>query len=76
MARPCFDTRPVCFKPSLRYYPGEDDDLIAYLDNAQKRGLSLAQAITTAMRGGMTAVSAHSTDDETELASALDDMFF
>lgn len=53
MARPC-KPEPYTAKPSLRLYHGEDDDLIAYLDQAQAKGLSLAAAVVSAMRGGIT----------------------
>jgi hypothetical protein len=63
-------------KPSLRLYPGEDDDLIAFLERAQESGLSLAQAVVTAMRGGIAAAPAVVEIDEADVAEALGDLFF
>lgn len=58
MARPRLDQRPVRQKLTLCLRPGEDDDLIAYLDQARELGTPLAQAVVAAMRGGLdTAVS-------------------
>jgi len=70
MARPR-KPDPFTAKPSLRLYPGEDDDLIAYLEQAQADGVSLATAVVSAMRGGITAVAADGNMDEAEAAEEL-----
>lgn len=75
MARPR-KPNPYCVKPSLRLHPGEDDDLIAYLEQARADGVSLATAVVTAMRGGVTAVAADDGADEAAAAVALDALMF
>lgn len=76
MARPRLDQRPVRQKLTLCLRPGEDDDLIAYLDQARELGTPLAQAVVAAMRGGLeTAVSPAAADDD-ELTDGLLDMVF
>jgi hypothetical protein len=76
MARPRLAVRPIRQKVTLCLRPGEDDDLIAYLSQAQAQGTALAQAIIAAMRGGLiTAItSTDGFDDET--ADELLDMVF
>lgn len=77
MARPSKPISPVCYKPSLRLYPGEDDDLITYLEQEQAKGGSLAQAIILAMRGGMKDIGTEEDGDAAERAQALfDNLFF
>lgn len=71
MARPAKPIAPVCYKPSLRLYPGEDDDLIAYLDRSQAEGLSLSQAIILAMRSGSICVVEDTADDDIDSLRAL-----
>lgn len=70
MARPC-KPDPYTAKPSLRLYPGEDDDLIAYLDQAQTNGLSLAAAVVAAMRGGIANKPVTAVEDEGQKAETL-----
>ena len=77
MARPSKPSAPVCYKPSLRLYPGEDDDLIAYLKQEQAKGGSLAQAIILAMRGGMKEMNTEEDGDDADRAQTLfDNLFF
>jgi len=76
MARPRLEDRPVRQQLTLCLRPGEDDDLIAYLDQARAAGTPLAQAVVAAMRGGLaTAVSPAAADDD-ELTDGLLDMVF
>lgn len=75
MARPRLAARPIYQKITLCLRPGEDDDLIAYLEQARAGGEPLAQAVIAAMRGGLeTAVSTQ--DDDNGLADDLLDMVF
>ena len=76
MARPHKPISPVCYKPSLRLYPGEDDDLIAYLEQEQANGASLAQAIIQAMRGGVRDTLAEVGDDSLDIAALVGNLFF
>lgn len=76
MARPRYDGEIHRLKPTLCLREGEDDDLIAYLEQAQAGGLSLAQAVVTAMRGGVTAVVEDAAGDDNEIVEALELMFF
>jgi len=77
MARPPKPVAAVCYKPSLRLYPGEDDDLIAYLEASQANGLSLSQAVIIAMRNGSICIQVATVDDSMERVRALaDNLFF
>jgi hypothetical protein len=48
--RPKAETQPIVFYLNLRLYPGVDDDLIAYLQNAPRR--LRVQYVLKAMRSG------------------------
>jgi len=76
MARPCLVQRPVRQKLTLCLRPGEDDDLIAYLDQAREAGIPLAQAVAAAMRGGLAESGAESGELDEALGDALLDMVF
>jgi hypothetical protein len=77
MARPRLAVRPVRQKLTLCLRPGEDDDLIAYLNQAQVEGVALAQAVIAAMRGGLTETTSMSVADiDEDLVDELLDMVF
>lgn len=78
MARPRLAVRPVRQKLTLCLRPGEDDDLIAYLNQAQAEGVALAQAVIAAMRrGGLTeSTSMSAADIDDDLVDELLDMVF
>jgi hypothetical protein len=66
--RPPADNPPRIYRTTLRLYPGEDDDLIDYLDHAPPRGLNAA--IIAAMRSG----NLHTTNEVLEDENILDDL--
>lgn len=70
MARPALETPSRLYRLTLSLRPGEDDDLITWLDAQLPRGR--AQAVVTALRaGGVTLTNdAAGTDD----AAMVDDL--
>lgn len=77
MARPRLAVRPVRQKLTLCLRPGEDDDLIDYLNQAQAEGTALAQAVITAMRGGLIETTSMSLSDiDDDLVDDLLEMVF
>lgn len=76
MARPRLDARPLRQQVTLCLRPGEDDDLIAYLEQARAGGIPLAQAIIVAMRGGVATAVATTTADDDEMADDLLELVF
>lgn len=75
MARPSLDTPSRLYRVTLCLRPGEDDDLIAFLERLPPRGR--ATAVIGAMRaGGVTAVCDDLDADEAGLLAALDEMMF
>jgi len=76
MARPRLAVRPIRQKVTLCLRPGEDDDLIAYLLQAQAQGTALAQAVIAAMRGGLDTATASTDGFDDETADELLDMVF
>lgn len=75
MARPRLDTPTRQIRITLSLRPGEDDDLLAYLSQAQASGAPLAQAIIAAMRGGLPRMAATSDADD-DLVDGLLNMIF
>lgn len=76
MARPRLTVRPVRQKITLCLRPGEDDDLIAYLNQAQADGTALAQAVIAAMRGGLHESASAAVEADDDLVDDLLDMVF
>lgn len=75
MARPSLETPSQIYRVTLCLRPGEDDDLITFLDRLPPRGR--AGAVIAAMRqGGVTAVCDDLDADEAGLMAALDEMMF
>lgn len=76
MARPRKPGDVHRLQVTLCLWEGEDDDLIAYLVHGDIQPGQRAQAVITAMRGGLeTAVSPAAADDD-ELTDGLLDMVF
>lgn len=74
MARPTLDERPQHYRLTLCLRPGEDDDLIAWLDSLPGRGR--ASAVVAALRdGGVTAECNGQVIDEEQLADSLMHLF-
>ena len=75
MARPRLAEQTAQYRVTLSLRPGEDDDLIAYLDQARAVGTPLAQAIVTAMRGGLAETTVSATNDDDLIDDLLDMVF-
>ncbi len=75
MGRPVLKVRPRYFQLKLALRPGEDDDLIAWLDALPARGR--ARAVVTALRAGGVVVGGNADADVDEDAAldALDALF-
>jgi hypothetical protein len=60
---------------TLTLYEAMDDDLIAYLESMKEAGVSYAQAILTAMRGGLPkSLMTTDADEQAELEGLLADL--
>ena len=69
--RPRRAVEPLIYSVKLVLYPGEDDDLIAYLDAAPAR--KRAAAVKTAMRSGnIDAAALADLPDDDELLDAFE----
>lgn len=71
MGRPRKDIPTVTYTVKLSLTPGEDDDLIAFLEAAPAR--CRAVAVKTAMRGGNLGVAVDGGDDDAAMVAALDE---
>lgn len=71
MGRPRKTTPTVMYTVRLSLTPGEDDDLIAFLDAAPVR--CRAMAVKAAMRGGNLSVQAADEGEDAALLAALDE---
>lgn len=71
--RPRRDRQPVVYSVKLVLYPGEDDDLISYLEAAPNR--KRAAAVKTAMRSGnIDAADLGDLPDDDELLDAFESL--
>lgn len=75
MARPRLAEQTAQYRVTLSLRPGEDDDLIVYLDQARAAGTPLAQAIVTAMRGGLGETAVSTSSDDALIDDLLDMVF-
>jgi hypothetical protein len=71
MGRPCRTTKAVVHQVKLVLTPGEDDDLIRYLETLPAR--AKASAVKAAMRSGLTGTFVEDEDDAA-LYAALGDL--
>ncbi len=71
MGRPRKTTPTVMYTVRLSLTPGEDDDLIAFLDAAPVR--CRAMAVKAAMRGGNLSVQVADEGEDAALLAALDE---
>jgi len=71
MGRPRKTTPTVTYTVRLSLTPGEDDDLIAFLDAAPVR--CRAMAVKAAMRGGNLSVQVADEGEDAALLAALDE---
>lgn len=71
MGRPRKTTPTVMYTVRLSLTPGEDDDLIAFLDAAPVR--CRAMAVKAAMRGGNSSVQVADEGEDAALLAALDE---
>ena len=71
MGRPRKTTPTVTYTVRLSLTPGEDDDLIAFLDAAPAR--CRAMAVKAAMRGGNLGVQVADEGEDAALLAALDE---
>jgi len=71
MGRPRREVEPVIHTIKMVLTPGEDDDLIAFLEGLPAR--RKAAAVKTAMRSGSLGASLDAGEDDAEMLAALDD---
>ena len=72
MGRPPRNVEPVIHQVKLVLIPGEDDDLIAFMETIPARGK--ASAVKAAMRSGMVGGETDADDDDAALYAALGDL--
>jgi hypothetical protein len=70
MARPRLETQSIIFQVKFRLRPGEDDDLIAFMQSIPER-LRVA-AVKQALRAGGMSVQLAELPSDDEVESALD----
>ena len=71
MGRPRKDTPTVTYTVKLSLTPGEDDDLIAFIEAAPER--CRAVAVKAAMRGGNLGQAADDEGNDAAILAALDE---
>lgn len=74
MGRPRKDTPTVIYTVKLSLTPGEDDDLIAFLEAAPAR--CRAVAVKAAMRGGNLGAGVDDDGDDAAMVAALNEFLF
>jgi hypothetical protein len=73
--RPTLDNPPTVVHVALRLYPGEDDDLLSWIDRLPKR--QIAAAVKARLRTGRApALPAVTGPDDDALDTALEGLLF
>lgn len=72
--RPPLDNPPTVVHIALRLYPGEDDDLLSWIDSLPKR--QTAAAVKARLRTGRVTTATGPHDDDLDIDTALDGLLF